>query len=134
MLGGSAGVEAGTLQRPARAWRPGWMQFLRNRVAGVISFVAFIALWHLLIVGLDPNPILFPGPAEVWEEFVIAVRDGEMAAALSDSMYAMFIGLVISLVVGIPLGLAIGMSPTADLLTSPYLWGFFAMPRIALRR
>ena len=34
--------------------------------------------------------------------------------------------------VGIPLGLLIGMSPTADLLTSPYLWGFFAMPRIAL--
>jgi NitT/TauT family transport system permease protein len=24
------------------------------------------------------------------------------------------------------------MSPTADLLTSPYLWAFFAMPRIAL--
>ena len=24
------------------------------------------------------------------------------------------------------------MSPTADLITSPYLWGFFAMPRIAL--
>ena len=44
----------------------------------------------------------------------------------------MFVGLVISLVVGIPLGLAIGMSPTADLITSPYLWGFFAMPRIAL--
>jgi NitT/TauT family transport system permease protein len=40
--------------------------------------------------------------------------------------------MVISLVVGIPLGLAIGMSPTADLIASPYLWGFFAMPRIAL--
>jgi len=129
---GSAGVEAGAFQRPARAWQPGTKRFLRNRVPGVISFAAFIALWQLLIVGFDPNPILFPGPGEVWEEFVIAVRDGQMGAALSDSMRAMFIGLVISLVVGIPLGLAIGMSPTADLITSPYLWGFFAMPRIAL--
>lgn len=47
-------------------------------------------------------------------------------------MKAMAIGLALSLLVGIPLGLAIGMSPTADLITSPYLWGFFAMPRIAL--
>jgi NitT/TauT family transport system permease protein len=55
-----------------------------------------------------------------------------MWEATANSMYAMSIGLAISLVVGIPLGVAIGMSPTADLITSPYLWGFFAMPRIAL--
>lgn len=132
LLRGRRGVGAETLQRPARVRRPRWQQFLRNRVPGVASFAAFVGLWHLVIVVLDPNPILFPGPAEVWEEFVMAVRDGQMWAALSDSMRAMFIGLVISLIVGIPVGLAIGMSPTTDLITSPYLWGFFAMPRIAL--
>jgi NitT/TauT family transport system permease protein len=105
---------------------------LRAAAPGVLSFLGFIALWQLLIIVFDPNPILFPGPGEVVTEFVDAWQAGEVWPAFSDSMQAMALGLVISLVVGIPLGLAIGMSPTADLITSPYLWGFFAMPRIAL--
>lgn len=120
------------LVRPVKRSRPPWQRRVTSRVPGVISFISFIAIWQLMIVVLEPNPVLFPGPGEVWEQFVEAVRDGQMGAAMSDSMRAMFIGLVISLVVGIPLGLVIGMSPTADLLTSPYLWGFFAMPRIAM--
>jgi NitT/TauT family transport system permease protein len=130
-------VTAPTLTRPGaartpRSQRPRWQRVLSNRTPGVLAFVAFLVIWQLLIVGLDPNPILFPGPAEVWEEFVTALGNGELVAATADSMKAMAIGMVISLVVGIPLGLAIGMSPTADLIASPYLWGFFAMPRIAL--
>ena len=109
-----------------------WNQRFRDRMPGLISFVAFIALWQLSIWIFDPNPILFPAPGAVLEAFFDALADGTMMPAVTDSMYAMTIGLVLSLVIGIPLGLLIGMSPTADLLTSPYLWGFFAMPRIAL--
>lgn len=121
-----------SLGRPAKRRRPVWERALRATAPGVLSFIGFIAIWQLLIVIFDPNPILFPGPGTVWTEFVDALQAGEVWPALSDSMHALGIGLLISLVVGIPLGLAIGMSPTADLLTSPYLWGFFAMPRIAL--
>lgn len=127
-----AGPATTSLGRPAKRRRPVWERALRATTPGVLSFIGFIAIWQLLIVIFDPNPILFPGPGTVWTEFVDALQAGEVWPALSDSMHALGIGLLISLVVGIPLGLAIGMSPTADLLTSPYLWGFFAMPRIAL--
>lgn len=109
-----------------------WSQRLRDRLPGLLSFIGFIFLWQLAIWIFDPDPILFPTPTAVWEALIDALADGTMVPAVSDSMYAMTIGLVLSLAVGIPLGLLIGMSPTADLLTSPYLWGFFAMPRIAL--
>src|SRR5665811_579312 len=33
--------------------------------------------------------------------------------------------------IAIPIGLLIGLSPIADLVTSPYLWGFFALPNVA---
>ncbi|MGH8891858.1 MAG: ABC transporter permease [Actinomycetes bacterium] len=112
--------------------RPLWARLLLRLAPGVLSLTVFIGLWQLLILVFDPNPILFPGPAEVAREFATAWADGELWPAVRDSMKAMAIGLVISLIVGIPVGLAIGMSPTADLLTSPYLWAFFAMPRIAL--
>jgi ABC-type nitrate/sulfonate/bicarbonate transport system permease component len=128
-------VAAGTepsLRRPAKRQQSWIEQVARKRGPGVLAFVAFIGLWHLSVVLFDPNPILFPGPVEVWDEWSKAAADGSMWEATADSMYAMSIGLAISLVVGIPLGVWIGMSPTADLITSPYLWGFFAMPRIAL--
>jgi ABC-type nitrate/sulfonate/bicarbonate transport system permease component len=128
----SAPASAGTPHRPAKRRQSGVERFTRRHTPGVIAFAVFIGLWHLSILVFDPNPILFPGPVEVWDEWTKAFADGSMWEATKDSMYAMSIGMAISLVVGIPLGIAIGMSPTADLLTSPYLWGFFAMPRIAL--
>lgn len=107
-------------------------RLMRKRGPGVLAFVAFIAIWQLSILVFDPNPILFPAPGEVASKWADAAADGSMWKATADSSYAMSIGLLISLVVGVPVGLWIGMSPTADLITSPYLWGFFAMPRIAL--
>jgi ABC-type nitrate/sulfonate/bicarbonate transport system permease component len=123
-----------TRARAGRPPRPGfdWSRFLRNRMQGLLSLIAFLLLWQLLIEIFEPNPILFPTPGAVASEFVEAATDGTMWPAFTSSMYALAVGLALALVTGIPLGLLIGMSPTADLLTSPYLWGMFAMPRIAL--
>lgn len=122
----SIGAQTRARQTP----RP--LRIVIGRLPGVLSLVGFVVLWQLLIVIFDPSPILFPPPAAVAEAFVEAVADGTMWPAVADSMSAMAIGLAWALAFGIPLGLIIGMSPTADLITSPYLWGFFAMPRIAL--
>jgi ABC-type nitrate/sulfonate/bicarbonate transport system permease component len=119
-------------KRPAKRQQSFGERLLRKRGPGVLAFVAFIVLWQLSILVFDPNPILFPSPGETADEWWKAAQDGSMWEATADSMYAMAIGLAISLAIGIPVGLWIGMSPTTDLITSPYLWGFFAMPRIAL--
>lgn len=121
----------GTALQPRRT-RPRWQRWALKPLPGLISFAGFVLVWQSVIWIFDPNPILFPGPVDVWQAFIDTWAAGDLWPPVIDSMRAMFVGLVISLVVGIPLGLAIGMSPTADLITSPYLWGFFAMPRIAL--
>ncbi len=125
-------AERGSVARKRPRRRPAWQQALSARVPGVLSFIAFLFLWQLAIWIFDPKPVLLPGPGAVWEAFRGSISDGTLWPAVTDSMSAMMIGLLLSLVIGIPLGLLIGMSPTTDLLTSPYLWGFFAMPRIAL--
>jgi ABC-type nitrate/sulfonate/bicarbonate transport system permease component len=109
-----------------------WTRRLKDRIPGVLSFIAFLLIWQAVIWIWDIRPVLLPGPRPVWDAFVASIEDGTMWPAVTSSMSAMSIGLLWSLVVGIPLGLLIGMSPTVDLLSSPYLWGFFAMPRIAL--
>ena len=125
-------MSATTLHGPPLVSAATWRRIVSARMPGVLSLLGFIALWQLLIIVTDPNPILFPGPLEVAREFVVVAENGLLWENVSGSMYAMAIGMSIAIVIGVPVGLGIGMSPTADLLTSPYLWGFFAMPRIAL--
>ena len=59
-------------------------------------------------------------------------RTGPSRRPLRASAWPLFAGMVLALV-AVPIGLAIGLSPIADLITSPYLWGFFALPNVAFR-
>lgn len=118
--------------RPSAKQPSRFVSVTRARLPGVLSLAGFVLIWQAVIWIFDPSPILLPGPVPVMEAFVEALVDGSMWPAVANSMTAMAIGLFWALVTGIPLGLLIGMSPTMDLITSPYLWGFFAMPRIAL--
>jgi ABC-type nitrate/sulfonate/bicarbonate transport system permease component len=107
-------------------------QILHNRLWGIVSLAAVLVLWWAVVEIFKPQELLFPGPGAVIREFGAAYQDGLVWPAVSSSLYAVAVGLALALLVGVPAGLFIGMSPTADLLTSPYLWGFFAMPRIAM--
>lgn len=115
--------------RPARRQKTLWSR-ARSHLPGLVSLLVFLGAWQLAVVVADPNPIVFPGPWLVWQAFVEAVADGSVWAAMQQSAFALTVGMALSMV-AIPIGLAIGLSPIADLITSPYLWGFFALPNIA---
>lgn len=108
------------------------LRVLRARLPGFLALIGFILLWQLVIVVFDPSPILFPGPVPVWQALMDAIADGSLLRDSINSFTALAIGLGSALAVGVPLGLWIGMSPTMNLITSPYLWAFFATPRLAL--
>jgi ABC-type nitrate/sulfonate/bicarbonate transport system permease component len=108
------------------AWRR-----LDGRLTGVISFVAFVAVWHVMVVITSINPILLPSPGSVLSEFGEVWGNGLLWPAVASSLKALGIGLVLALAAGVVAGLVIGASPWLDLLTGPYLYGLFATPRIA---
>ncbi|MBS1694296.1 MAG: ABC transporter permease subunit [Actinobacteria bacterium] len=111
--------------------RPSWLAVqLRKRLPGLLSLIALIGIWQLAIVVFRPSDIVLPGPGQVWTAFLGALEDGSVAEAVSGSAGPLAIGMAFAML-AIPVGLAIGMSPVADLITSPYLWGFFALPNIA---
>ena len=103
-----------------------------ERFVGVISFFAFITLWQLVVWISQINPILLPAPGSVLAEFFEVLDIGLLVPAVLDSLRGLGIGLVLALAVGIVAGLVIGGSRLLGLLTGPYLWAFFATPRIAL--
>lgn len=123
-----AAVESAQLgpPRPAKRWR----ERVISHLPGFVSLVVFIGVWQLAVTLSDPNPIVFPGPWPVVEAFWDAVGDGSVWQAIQDSAYPLAVGMAFSMI-AIPVGLAIGLSPVADLITTPYLWGFFALPNVS---
>jgi ABC-type nitrate/sulfonate/bicarbonate transport system permease component len=112
--------------RPLRVGRG-----LGPRLTGLLSFLGFLALWQGIVMMTDINPILLPAPGSVASEFVAAWTEGTLWPAILDSLQPLFVGLVAGLALGVVLGLLIGSSAWLDLIAAPYLWAFFATPRIA---
>jgi ABC-type nitrate/sulfonate/bicarbonate transport system permease component len=113
---------------PAR--KKGWGKRVRSAAPAVISLSLFFLVWQLAVTITDPEPLILPGPGAVLDALVDAAQDGSLWQAVQDSAGPLALGMALSLL-AIPVGLVIGLSPTVDLLTSPYLWGFFALPNIA---
>ncbi|MGH3346148.1 MAG: ABC transporter permease [Nocardioides sp.] len=114
---------------PPRKRPPLWKR-VRARAPGFVSLVVFFGAWQAAVVLTDPNPLILPSPTAVLDAFVAAVQDGQAWQAMQASAGPLAIGMGISMV-AIPIGLLIGLSPYLDLITSPYLWGFFALPNIS---
>jgi ABC-type nitrate/sulfonate/bicarbonate transport system permease component len=107
-----------------------WGRRVRSRLPGLVSLAVFLGVWQAAVTLTDPSPLILPSPASVWDAFKLAVEDGQVWEAMKASAGPLAIGMLFSLL-AIPVGLLIGLSPTADLITSPYLWGFFALPNVA---
>jgi ABC-type nitrate/sulfonate/bicarbonate transport system permease component len=103
-----------------------------NRFTGLLSLLAFIVLWQVFVLVSNVEPILVPAPRSVAAEFIEVWQGGILWPPVLESLYALAIGLGLAIVVGVVTGLMIGASRWGDMLTSPYLYGLFATPRIAL--
>jgi ABC-type nitrate/sulfonate/bicarbonate transport system permease component len=104
---------------------------LGPRMTGLLSLTAFLILWQLIVMVTGIHATLLPSPGSVAVAFGEVWREGILLPAVVDSLQPLFLGLLAALVVGVVLGLLIGSSGWLDLVAAPYLWGFFATPRIA---
>ena len=100
-------------------------------MTGLLSFIAFLILWQSIVWATGIRAELLPSPASVVTSFGQIWGEGILWPAVVDSLQPLFLGLGAAIVVGIFLGLLIGSSGWLDLVAAPYLWGFFATPRIA---
>ncbi len=128
MTAGAVAPDAGRFG-PPRKQKSVWAR-LRSHLPGFISLVAFLGIWQAAVWISDPSPLILPSPGEVVDAFLTAVDDGSVVQAMKDSAGPLAIGMAFSML-AIPAGLMIGLSPVTDLITSPYLWGFFALPNVA---
>lgn len=109
-----------------------WAQFRREKLGSYVALVVLLVSWHTWVTVGDVNPIVMPSPLAVVGEMLRMYELGFLVPAFVQSMTAYFLGIGLSLVVGMALSIGIGLSKLAQVITQPYLWSLFAMPRVAL--
>lgn len=103
-----------------------------GRFATATSLVVLILLWEILVRVFNLNPLFLPTPTVIASELIEVSEKGLLWGPLLDSMQALAVGLSMGVVLGVPLGILFGASRMLDLISTPYLWGLRATPRIAI--
>ncbi|MQA85273.1 MAG: ABC transporter permease subunit [Streptosporangiales bacterium] len=135
--GGCVGVATSSsipadLEVGARGTKKAWWRAVVARLPGLAAFAGLILAWQLVVVIGDIEPLLLPGPAAVAGEAAEVWEVGLLQGAFLDTISALGVGLALGIAAGIVLGLVIGALPRADVAATPYLWGLFSTPDIAL--
>ena len=78
------------------------------------------------------NPRVMPSPIDVLVEVYRMWDLGLLWPAFTASLKGYTVGTSMAIVAGVGISIAIGLSKLAQVVTTPYLWAFFSMPRVAL--
>jgi NitT/TauT family transport system permease protein len=95
-----------------------------------LSVAALLGVWEFF--GRDVNPVFGSYPSAIALAFVELVRNGELGAALYESLRPFVVGYGLAVVVGVPLGLVIGRYRVLEAALGIYVTAGYAMPLVAL--
>jgi NitT/TauT family transport system permease protein len=102
-------------------------------VALAVEIILIIVVLEFAVTSLHLiDEVFFPAPVAVGESLVVLVTSDAFLRDLSFSVTNYVVGVVLACVVGIVLGLAIGLSSLLDLTLKPFVWAFYAIPKVAL--
>lgn len=109
---------------------PKLKQELPNWAITCMSVGFVIVAWEFF--GRDVNPVFGSYPTAIAQAFWELVKNGQLLAALIQSLKAFLVGYALSVLVGVPLGLIIGRSRFLEAAIGVFITGAYAMPLVAL--
>ena len=108
---------------------------LGGRFWSILSISALAILWVLSTVYEWVNPIFWPSPGAVWDQFVTISSEGYRNFTLWEhigwSLYRIMMGFGFGCLVGIPLGFAMGLSRVMRGMFDPVVEFFRPIPPLA---
>src|ERR1041384_1437173 len=90
------------------------------------SLAVLIGAWEYF--GRDINPVFGSYPSAIAAAFVELAGNGQLAAALYESLRPFVVGYGLAIVIGVPLGLIIGRFRVAEAALGMYVTAGYAMP------
>ena len=109
-----------------------FVSFLRGHpnLIRTVSVAIFFVLWEVL--GRDANPLFMTYPTAIARAAWEISMNGELLAALKQSLVPLSIGLAISIVGGVAIGVVMGQFWFVEYAIDPFVNALYAIPRIAL--
>lgn len=100
-------------------------------LAPLIAVFATLLIWQVLyLLRLQPDYIL-PSPAQTFASLAAQAAEGQLWAAIFNSVRRGFQGFLLALAIATPIGLALGLNKTMKLIFRPILSGIQQLPSIA---
>jgi NitT/TauT family transport system permease protein len=103
-----------------------------ERALRVLSPLALLALWELLVRAHVLDARFFPAPSAIAGNFVAFARSGELASNLLITLQRILVGFVLGAIPGIAVGLLMGVSRFARAALEPVVAVLYPIPKIAL--
>ncbi|WP_151481629.1 ABC transporter permease [Streptomyces albicerus] len=96
----------------------------------VLGLVAAIGAWALAVVVFDVPEIILPSPADVLDAFLRV--PGYLLGEAVTTLVVIVLGFALAVAAGLLIGVAIAASRIVELMFSPLLVAFNAVPKVAL--
>ena len=98
----------------------------------LVVIIGILLIWEICgFLGLI-NPLFFPVPSLIFQEFITMVVEGEIQDNLSITLFRVFIGFFLGTITGILIGMIMGASKKVRLLLDPIVAATYPIPKLAI--
>ncbi len=98
----------------------------------ILQLLGGLLAWEMLVQGLDVDPRIVPGPAEVLQSLWSLTVSGILIGAIWITMQETVIGFVVGALLGIALAVILSEVPMLKALLQPYVVALQAVPKVAV--
>jgi NitT/TauT family transport system permease protein len=103
-----------------------------ERVFRVVSPLALLALWELVVRVHLLDARFFPAPSSIVSDFVDFLTSGELVSNTLTTLGRVLIGFAIGAIPGVALGLLVGINPLVRAVLDPIVAMLYPIPKIAI--
>jgi NitT/TauT family transport system permease protein len=126
---GSVHIQAESPQ-PLR-WRQ-WLAKHRAHLYALLTLIAAIGLWALLVEWQAYPPFILPSPALVWQKFLSLAATGGLWRHVGVTVLEIALGLSIGLSTAFALGYLLGKHHALERIAAPYIVASQSIPIVAI--
>ena len=98
----------------------------------ILQLLGGLLVWEMLVQGLNVDPRIVPGPAEVLQSLWSLTVSGILIGAIWITMQETVIGFVVGALLGIALAVILSEVPMLKALLQPYVVALQAVPKVAV--
>jgi NitT/TauT family transport system permease protein len=98
----------------------------------VVTFVAFLAIWEILVRVFNISHIILPKPSSIFSNLIIIIQRGLLQKNLGITLYEILIGFLIGGIIGIVLGTLVALSSFLNRIIYPFIVAFQSIPKVAI--